>query len=192
MKIKFTKEQVKKMIEQRNSGASNQAIANEYGCSETTIRRAIKSYVPEKVTKLANEIKNNSVGQITKIKKTEKEENKVENVKTYEPIERVCIRCGTNFIIPPFEQKASDKKNFDLPKRCPKCREEMRKKIEITCVDCNNVFTITQGEKEFMEKKNLQLPKRCPVCLKFKKEANEKQIQKNAWKSPSLDFEEDE
>ena len=67
----------------------------------------------------------------------------------------------------------------------------MRKKIEITCVDCNKVFTITEGKKEAMESRGLVLPKRCPTCLKFKKEANAKQIEKNAWKSPSLDFNED-
>ena len=181
MKIKFTKEQIKNMIESKKLGASNQAIANRYGCSEATIRRTIK---------------NNSIGQITKIE-NEKEENKVENVfseqvKTYEPIEKECKRCGKKFVIPPYEQKLNDVKGYDLPLRCPECRELMRKKIEITCVDCNKVFTITEGKKEAMESRGLVLPKRCPTCLKFKKEANAKQIEKNAWKSPSLDFNEDE
>lgn len=179
MKIKFTKEQIKNMIELKKSGSSNQTIANHYGCSEATIRRTIK---------------NNSIGQITKIAK---EENKVENVfsepvKTYEPIEKECKRCGKKFVIPPYEQKLNDVKGYDLPLRCPECRELMRKKIEITCVDCNKVFTITEGKKEAMESRGLVLPKRCPTCLKFKKEANAKQIEKNAWKSPSLDFNEDE
>lgn len=181
MKIKFTKEQIKNMIVCKKLGASNQAIANRYGCSEATIRRTIK---------------NNSIGQITKIE-NEKEENKVENafsepVKTYEPIEKECKRCGKKFVIPPYEQKLNDVKGYDLPLRCPECRELMRKKIEITCVDCNKVFTITEGKKEAMESRGLVLPKRCPTCLKFKKEANAKQAEKNAWKSPSLDFNEDE
>lgn len=173
-KFKFTKEQIENMIESKKLGVSNQAIAHYYGCSESTIRRIIK---------------NNFICQITK---TEKDENKVENeVKTYEPIEKVCKRCGKAFVIPPYEQKLNDEKGFDLPLRCPECREEMRKKIEITCVDCNNVFTITVGKKEAMESRGLVLPKRCPTCLKFKKEANAKQIEKNAWKSPSLDFDPD-
>lgn len=173
-KFKFTKEQIENMIESKKLGASNQAIAHYYGCSESTIRRIIK---------------NNFICQITK---TEKDENKVENeVKTYEPIEKVCKRCGKAFVIPPYEQKLNDEKGFDLPIRCPECREEMRKKIEITCVDCNKVFTITEGKKEAMESRGLVLPKRCPVCIKFKKEANAKQIEKNAWKSPSLDFDPD-
>lgn len=173
-KFKFTKEQIENMIESKKLGASNQAIAHYYGCSESTIRRIIK---------------NNFICQITK---TEKDENKVENeVKTYEPIEKVCKRCGKAFVIPPYEQKLNDEKGFDLPLRCPECREEMRKKIEITCVDCNKVFTITEGKKEAMESRGLVLPKRCPVCIKFKKEANAKQIEKNAWKSPSLDFDPD-
>lgn len=181
MKIKFTKEQIENMIACKKLGASNQAIANKYGCSEATIRRTIK---------------NNSIGQITKIE-NEKEENKVENafsepVKTYEPIEKECKRCGKKFVIPPYEQKLNDVKGYDLPLRCPECRELMRKKIEITCVDCNKVFTITEGKKEAMESRGLVLPKRCPTCLKFKKEANAKQIEKNVWKSPSLDFNEDE
>ena len=181
MKIKFTKEQIKNMIELKKLGASNQAIANHYGCSEATIRRTIK---------------NNSNGQITKIE-NEKEENKVENVfsepvKTYEPIEKECKRCGKKFVIPPYEQKLNDVKGYDLPLRCPECRELMRKKIEITCVDCNKVFTITEGKKEAMESRGLVLPKRCPTCLKFKNEANAKQAEKNAWKSHSLDFNEDE
>lgn len=181
MKIKFTKEQIENMIVCKKLGASNQAIANRYGCSEATIRRTIK---------------NNSIGQITKIE-NEKEENKVENVfsepvKTYEPIEKECKRCGKKFVIPPYEQKLNDVKGYDLPLRCPECRELMRKKIEITCVDCNKVFTITEGKKEAMESRGLVLPKRCLTCLKFKKEANAKQAEKNAWKSPSLDFNEDE
>ena len=181
MKIKFTKEQIENMFVCKKLGASNQAIANRYGCSEATIRRTIK---------------NNSIGQITKIE-NEKEENKVENVfsepvKTYEPIEKECKRCGKKFVIPPYEQKLNDVKGYDLPLRCPECREFMRKKIEITCVDCNKVFTITEGKKEAMESRGLVLPKRCPTCLKFKKEANAKQAEKNAWKSPSLDFNEDE
>ena len=139
MKIKFTKEQIENMIACKKLGASNQAIANKYGCSEATIRRTIK---------------NNSIGQITKIE-NEKEENKVENVfsepvKTYEPIEKECKRCGKKFVIPPYEQKLNDVKGDDLPLRCPECRELMRKKIEITCVDCNKVFTITEGKKEAM------------------------------------------
>lgn len=181
MKIKFTKEQIENMIKLKKYGSSNQAIANKYGCSEATIRRTIK---------------NNSIGQITKIE-NEKEENKVENVfsepvKTYEPIEKECKRCGKKFVIPPYEQKLNDTKGYDLPLRCPECRELMRKKIAITCVDCNKVFTITEGKKEAMESRGLVLPKRCPTCLKFKKEANAKQAEKNAWKSPSLDFNEDE
>ncbi len=181
MKIKFTQEQIENMIAYKKLGASNQAIANLYGCSEATIRRTIK---------------NNFIGQIEKIE-NEKEENKVENVfskpvKTYEPIEKECKRCGKKFVIPPYEQKLNDEKGYDLPLRCPECRELMRKKIEITCVDCNNVFTITVGKKEAMESRGLVLPKRCPICLKFKKEANAKQAEKNAWKSPSLDFNEDE
>lgn len=177
MKIKFTKEQIENMIELKKSGSSNQTIANHYGCSEATIRRTIK---------------NNFIGQITKIKNA-KEENKVENViKTYEPIEKECKRCGKKFVIPPYEQKLNDEKGYDLPLRCPECRELMRKKIEITCVDCNKIFTITEGKKEAMESRGLVLPKRCPTCLKFKKEANAKQAEKNAWKSPSLDFNEDE
>lgn len=177
MKIKFTKEQIENMIELKKSGSSNQTIANHYGCSEATIRRTIK---------------NNSIGQITKIENA-KDENKVVNeVKTYEPIEKVCKRCGKKFVIPPYEQKLNDEKGYDLPLRCPECRELMRKKIEITCVDCNKVFTITEGKKEAMESRGLVLPKRCPTCLKFKKEANAKQAEKNAWKSPSLDFNEDE
>lgn len=177
MKIKFTKEQIENMIELKKSGSSNQTIANHYGCSEATIRRTIK---------------NNSIGQITKIKNA-KEENKVENaIKTYEPIEKECKRCGKKFVIPPYEQKLNDEKGYDLPLRCPECRELMRKKIEITCVDCNKIFTITEGKKEAMESRGLVLPKRCPTCLKFKKEANAKQAEKNAWKSPSLDFNEDE
>ena len=177
MKIKFTKEQIENMIELKKSGCSNQTIANHYGCSEATIRRTIK---------------NNSIGQITKIENA-KDENKVVNeVKTYEPIEKVCKRCGKKFVIPPYEQKLNDEKGYDLPLRCPECRELMRKKIEITCVDCNKVFTITEGKKEAMESRGLVLPKRCPTCLKFKKEANAKQAEKNAWKSPSLDFNEDE
>ena len=177
MKIKFTKEQIENMIESKKLGASNQAIANLYGCSEATIRRTIK---------------NNSIGQITKIENA-KDENKVVNeVKTYEPIEKVCKRCGKKFVIPPYEQKLNDEKGYDLPLRCPECRELMRKKIAITCVDCNKVFTITEGKKEAMESRGLVIPKRCPTSLKFKKEANAKQIEKNAWKSPSLDFNEDE
>lgn len=177
MKIKFTKEQIENMIKLKESGSSNQAIANHYGCSEATIRRTIK---------------NNSIGQITKIENA-KDENKVVNeVKTYEPIEKECKRCGKKFVIPPYEQKLNDEKGYDLPLRCPECRELMRKKIEITCVDCNKVFTITEGKKEAMESRGLVLPKRCPTCLKFKKEANAKQAEKNAWKSPSLDFNEDE
>lgn len=177
MKIKFTEEQIENMIESKKLGASNQAIANHYGCSEATIRRTIK---------------NNSIGQITKIE-NEKDENKVVNeVKTYEPIEKICKRCGKKFVIPPYEQKLNDEKGYDLPLRCPECRELMRKKIEITCVDCNKIFTITEGKKEAMESRGLVLPKRCPTCLKFKKEANAKQLEKNAWKSPSLDFNEDE
>lgn len=179
-KFKFTKEQIENMISIHNLGGSYRAIALEYDCSEATIRRVIKNY---------------SIGHITKIR-NEKEENKVENVfskpvKTYEPIEKVCKRCGKSFIIPPYEQKLDDEKGFDLPLRCPECRELMRKKIAITCVDCNNVFTITQGKKEAMEAKGLIIPKRCPVCIKFKKEANAKQIENNAWKSPSLDFDPD-
>lgn len=177
MKIKFTKEQIENMIELKKSGSSNQTIANHYGCSEATIRRTIK---------------NNSIGQITKIENA-KDENKVVNeVKTYEPIEKVCKRCGKKFVIPPYEQKLNDEKGYDLPLRCPECRELMRKKIAITCVDCNKVFTITKGKKEAMESRGLVLPKRCLTCLKFKKEANAKQAEKNAWKSPSLDFNEDE
>lgn len=179
-KFKFTKEQIENMIESKKLGASNQAIAHYYGCSESTIRRIIKNY---------------SIGHITKTK-NEKEENKVENVfsepvKTYEPIEKECKRCGKKFVIPPYEQKLNDVKGYDLPLRCPECRELMRKKIEITCVDCNNVFTITEGKKEAMESRGLVLPKRCPICLKFKKEANAKQTEKNVWKSPSLDFDPD-
>ena len=190
MKIKFTKEQIKNMIESKKLGASNQAIANQYGCSEATIRRTIKNFWLQPIPKAKKEL---NVVQITKIAK---DENKVENVfsepvKTYEPIEKVCKRCGKAFVIPPYEQKLNDEKGFDLPLRCPECREEMRKKIEITCVDCNNVFTITVGKKEAMESRGLVLPKRCPVCIKFKKEANAKQIEKNAWKSPSLDFDPD-
>ena len=41
MKIKFTKEQIKNMIKLKESGSSNQTIANHYGCSEATIRRKI-------------------------------------------------------------------------------------------------------------------------------------------------------
>lgn len=180
MKIEFTNEQIEKMIELKKSGYTNRMIANLYRCSETTIRRTIK---------------NNTIGRIIKIE-NEKEENKVENafsepVKTYEPIEKECKRCGKKFVIPPYEQKLNDEKGYDLPLRCPECRELMRKKIEITCVDCNNVFTITEGKKEAMESRGLVLPKRCPICLKFKKEANAKQIEKNAWKSPSLDFDTD-
>lgn len=179
-KIEFTNEQIENMISIHNLGGSYRAIALEYNCSETTIRRAIKNY---------------SIDHITKIK-NEKEENKVENVfsepvKTYEPIEKECKRCGKKFVIPPYEQKLNDEKGYDLPLRCPECRELMRKKIEITCVDCNNVFTITVGKKEAMESRGLVLPKRCPTCLKFKKEANAKQAEKNAWKSPSLDFDPD-
>lgn len=178
MKIKFTKEQIENMIACKKLGASNQAIANEYGCSEATIRRTIKNYIPEKVMKFENKIK---------------DEYKMDNaVKTYEPIEKVCKRCGKAFVIPPYEQKLNDEKGYELPLRCPECREFMRKKIEITCVDCNKVFTITEGKKEAMESRGLVLPKRCPTCLKFKKEANAKQIEKNVWKSPSLDFNEDE
>lgn len=166
MKIEFTNEQIENIVELKKSGSSNQTIANLYGCSETTIRRVIK---------------NTSTIQITKIKNVEKEENKVENdfnesVKTYKPIERTCIRCNNIFVIPPFEQKLKDAKGFDLPKRCQKCRNELKKKIEIVCVDCNNTFTISVGEKEYLESKGLQLPKRCPVCLKFKRDANEKRI----------------
>lgn len=180
MKIEFTNEQIKKMIELKKSGYTNQMIANLYVCSEATIRRTIK---------------NNTIGRIIKIE-NEKEENKVENVfsepvKTYEPIEKECKRCGKKFVIPPYEQKLNDEKGYDLPLRCPECRELMRKKIAITCVDCNNVFTITVGKKEAMESRGLVLPKRCPTCLKFKKEANAKQAEKNAWKSPSLDFDPD-
>ena len=181
MKIKFTKEQIENMIELKKSGSSNQTIANHYGCSEATIRRTIK---------------NNSIGKITKIE-NEKEENKVDNVFSvpvlcYEPIDKDWKRCGKMFVIPPYEQKLNDVKGYDLPLRCPECRELMRKKIEITCVDCNKVFTITEGKKEAMESRGLVLPKRYPTCLKFKKEANAKQAEKNAWKSPSLDFNEDE
>lgn len=166
MKIEFTNEQIENIVELKNSGSSNQAIANHYGCSETTIRRVIK---------------NASIGQATKIKNVEKEENKVENVfnesvKTYNPIERTCIRCNNIFVIPPFEQKLKDAKGFDLPKRCQKCRNELKEKIEIVCVDCNNTFTISVGEKEYLESKGLQIPKRCPVCLKFKRDANAKRI----------------
>lgn len=187
MKINFTKEQIENMIKLKESGSSNQTIANHYGCSESTIRRIIKNFCLQPIPKAKKEL--NAV-QITK---NAKDENKVENeVKTYEPIEKVCKRCGKAFVIPPYEQKLNDEKGFDLPLRCPECREEMRKKIEITCVDCNNVFTITQGKKEAMEAKGLIIPKRCPVCIKFKKEANAKQIEKNAWKSPSLDFNEDD
>ena len=170
-------------------------ITMNFGCSETTVRRAIKSYLSRFVpgtTKIEtlNEV---SVGQITKSKNIEKEENKVENeVKTYEPIEKECKRCGKKFVIPPYEQKLNDEKGYDLPLRCPECRELMRKKIEITCVDCNKIFTITEGKKEAMESRGLVLPKRCPTCLKFKKEANAKQAEKNAWKSQTLDFNEDE
>lgn len=181
-KIEFTNEQIEKMISIHNMGGSYRAIAFGYNCSEATIRRAIKNYNDSGITKIKNEI--------------EKEENKVENVfsesvKTYEPIEKVCKRCGKSFVIPPYEQKLDDEKGFDLPIRCAECREEMRKKIELTCIDCNKVFTITQGKKEAMEAKGLIIPKRCPVCIKFKKEANAKQIEKNAWKSPSLDFDPD-
>ena len=191
MKIKFTKEQIKNMIESKKLGASNQAIANQDGCSEATIRRTIKNFCLQPIPKAKKEL--NAV-QITKIAK---DENKVENVfsepvKTYEPIEKECKRCGKKFVIPPYEQKLNDVKGYDLPLRCPECRELMRKKIEITCVDCNKVFTITEGKKEAMESRGLVLPKRCPTCLKFKKEANAKQAEKNAWKSPSLDFNEDE
>lgn len=191
-KFKFTKEQIENMIKLKESGSSNQTIANHYGCSEATIRRTIKNFCLQSVSKIKKEL---NAEQITKIE-NEKEENKVENVfsepvKTYEPIEKVCKRCGKKFVIPPYEQKLNDEKGYDLPLRCPECRELMRKKIEITCVDCNNVFTITVGKKEAMESRGLVLPKRCPTCLKFKKEANAKQIEKNAWKSPSLDFDPD-
>ena len=189
MKIKFTKEQIENMIKLKESGSSNQAIANHYGCSEATIRRTIKNFCLQPITKAKKEL---NAEQITKIKNAEKDENKVENeVKTYEPIEKECKRCGKKFVIPPYEQKLNDEKGYDLPLRCPECRELMRKKIEITCVDCNNVFTITEGKKEAMESRGLVLPKRCPICLKFKKEANAKQAEKNAWKSPSLDFDPD-
>ena len=189
MKIEFTNEQIKNMIACKELGASNQAIANKYGCSEATIRRTIKNFCLQPIPKVKKEL---NAGQITKIKNAEKDENKVENeVKTYEPIEKECKRCGKKFVIPPYEQKLNDEKGYDLPLRCPECRELMRKKIEITCVDCNNVFTITVGKKEAMESRGLVLPKRCPTCLKFKKEANAKQAEKNAWKSPSLDFDPD-
>lgn len=178
MKIEFTNEQIKKMIELKEIGYTNQMIANHYGCSETTIRRTIKNFCLQSIPK---DKKESNAGQITKIKNVEKEENKVENafnesVKTYKPIERTCIRCNNIFVIPPFEQKLKDAKGFDLPKRCQKCRNELKEKIEIVCVDCNNTFTISVGEKEYLESKGLQLPKRCPVCLKFKRDANEKRI----------------
>ena len=57
MKIKFTKEQIENMIKLKESGSSNQAIANHYGCSEATIRRTIKNNSIGQITKIENEIK---------------------------------------------------------------------------------------------------------------------------------------
>ena len=51
MKIKFTKEQIKNMIESKKLGASNQAIANRYGCSEATIREQLKIILLVKLQK---------------------------------------------------------------------------------------------------------------------------------------------
>lgn len=176
MKNKLTKETIAELKRLKETyGKTNAELAKIAGVSETTVRRALKNYTgPELV--FPNEIKTEWNG----------------NHDVYDPITKTCIRCGKEFVIPPIEQKLIKKKGYQMPCRCRECREELRKEITLVCCDCGHEFTITQGEKENLEAKGLKAPKRCKSCIGFRREMTLQKARKEAWKSPTFDFDEEE
>jgi predicted RNA-binding Zn-ribbon protein involved in translation (DUF1610 family) len=93
-------------------------------------------------------------------------------VKRMYPITAVCKDCGQEFTISVKEQLfAQENKGFNLPKRCPDCRNA-RKNItkQIVCMECGEVFEFTAHEQEFYKKNGFVEPKRCKTCRKVRKE----------------------
>ena len=84
------------------------------------------------------------------------------------PINEVCKDCGAEFQISVKEQLfAKEDKGFNLPKRCPCCRNERKNRTkQIVCVECGEVFEMSAGEQDFYAQKGFAEPKRCPSCRK--------------------------
>ena len=164
---------VKELKKLKEDGKTNAELAKLAGVSETTVRRAIKNYTEESELTFPNEIKEYHNDM-------------------YDPIMKTCVRCGKEFVIPPIEQKLIKKKGYEMPCRCRECREELRREIKLVCCDCGHEFTITLGEKENLESKGLKAPKRCKSCIGFRRQITLQKARKEAWKSPTFDFDEEE
>lgn len=88
-------------------------------------------------------------------------------------VEIKCIECGEGFKVSPAEQKFYIYHNYDLPKRCPRCRIHKRDKTDFVCVDCGTTFQMDASTISFYKRNDLNIPKRCPSCREIKKNKNE-------------------
>lgn len=157
-------------LQARESGMTNEQIAEEYGVLTSTITRAIGPN--PKNEKESNGMGNNDDEVLVP---NTNEEHQVLKTKVVN-----CCDCGTAFSIPPAEQKFYIKKGYELPKRCPKCRKKREQKEEHICIDCGATFTIRLTEKEFFEKNGLHIPQRCPECREIKRKRNAEQDEQQA------------
>lgn len=99
---------------------------------------------------------------------------------TMESVFRVCVDCGEHFEITPSDQQlleeraAADGANWNLPRRCSRCRLERRRlRLQFdndhqdewfTCVDCGAVFVFGGKDKAFFSRSGFAKPKRCRPC----------------------------
>lgn len=157
-------------LQARESGMTNEQIAEEYGVLTSTITRAIG---PNPKNKKENNGMGNNDDEV--LASNTNEERQVLKTKVVN-----CCDCGTTFSLPPAEQKFYIKKGYELPKRCPHCRKKREQKEEYICVDCGASFTIRLTEKEFFEKNGLHIPQRCLECREIKRKRNAEQAEQQA------------
>lgn len=156
-----------KYLEMRNKGYSNKGIAEFYKVQEATVDRAIGKNKKENTGSMVND----SMDFFDDFEEMSEGTTTNENVRELKTI--TCIDCGKEFDFSPAEQKFYESRGFDMPKRCPECRDKRKKTVDVECVDCGKTFQMRLTEKEYYEKNGLFVPKRCPSCRGLKRKHNQ-------------------